>query len=107
MYWVGDKPSRPISITIRDSGGRPLNLSVYSDVKVRMLGSDNEELDLTGSSVTTSGGADGRLTFRFPTYRSLFTKPGEYLLQVELGGTGTLDRTTTHTIMVRRLGGVK
>lgn len=108
QYWVGQIPSRPIAIDVRDSNGLPMNLSAYTEFNVIMLGSDNEEVDLTGAILTTSGAVDGRFVFRFPKDRSLFTKPGEYLLQLEIVGIdGTRDYTTEHHIKVRRLGGTK
>ena len=108
QYWVGQIPSRPISMTVYDSNGNTLNLSGYTDFKVNVLGSDNEPIDLTGSTLTTSGASTGRFVFRWPTDRSVFDKAGEYLLQLEIdGGNGTKDFTTVHTIKVRRLGGSK
>jgi hypothetical protein len=107
QYWVGQIPSKPISITVYDSNGFKMNLATYADFKVRLLGSDNEEIDTTGSTLLTSGAADGRFVFFWPTNKSLFDKPGEYLLQLEIdGASGTKDFTTTHSIRVRKLGGV-
>lgn len=107
QYWVGQIPSVPLAITVYDSAGRAVNLSSYSDFHVRMVGSDNEEIDLTGSTLIVSGAANGRFVFRWPTDRSLFDRAGEYLLQLEIvGATGTKDYTTTHSIRVRRFGGV-
>lgn len=106
-YWVGQIPSIPIPITVRDSYGLVRNLSAYTGFNVILLGSDNEEIDTTGSTLLTSGATTGRFVFRWPTDRSLFNKSGEYLLQLEiLGPDGTKDYTTAHTITVRRLGGV-
>lgn len=108
VYWVGDKPSRPVAIDVRDSQGRVLNLSTYTDFEVVMLDSDNGEVDLTGSFLTTSGADSGRFVFRFPENRSIFNKAGEYLLQLVIkGANGTEDRTFPHTIRVKKLGGIK
>lgn len=105
-YWVGDIPSAPLTIRVRDSRGNPLNLLGYT-FEVNLLGSDNEEIDASGGVLQTAGAVDGRLVFRWPTDESLFDKPGEYLLQLELNGpSGTKDSTTAHTIRVRKLGGV-
>ena len=108
QYWVGQIPSRPMAIDVRDSIGRPMNLSTYPVFNVILLGSDNEEIDLTGSTLTTTGSELGRFVFRFPQDRSVFDKPGEYLLQMEIiGANGSRDYTTEHHIKVRRLGGNK
>lgn len=106
QYWTGQMPARPIAIDVRDSDGRAVNLSSYTQFNVRVLGSDNEEVDLEGSSLITSQAAAGRFVFRWPTGRSVFDKAGEYLLQLELAGTGVRDFTSTHTIKVRKFGGV-
>lgn len=105
QYWVGQIPARPIAIDVRDSEGRAVNLSSYTDFNVIVLGSDNEEVDLTGSTLTTSGADTGRFVFRWPSDRSVFNKAGQYLLQLELSGPGARDFTTEHNIKVRRLGG--
>lgn len=105
QYWVGQIPARPIAIDVRDSDGRAVNLSSYSDFKVNVLGSDNEEVDLDGSVLTTSGASSGRFVFRWPTARSVFDKSGEYVLQLELTGPGVKDFTTEHNIKVRKFGG--
>lgn len=108
QYWVGQIPSRPISIGVRDSTGVPTNLGAYTEFNVILLGSDNEEIDLTGAVLSTQSVSTGRLTFFWPKDRSVFNKPGQYVMQLEIvGPTGTRDYTTEHTIRVRKLGGVK
>lgn len=104
-YWVGQIPARPIAIDVRDSEGRPANLSSYTGFKVIVLGSDNEEIDVTGSTLNTAQAVTGRLVFRWPTGRSVFEKSGRYLLQLQLEGDGVKDFTTEHDIKVKRLGG--
>lgn len=105
QYWVGQVPARPIAIDVRGSDGRAINLSSYTDFRVIVLGSDNEEVDITGSTLSTAGAAQGRFVFRWPEGESVFTKEGDYLLQLELSGGGYKDYTTEHNIKVRRLGG--
>jgi hypothetical protein len=84
-----------------------MDLSSYSDFKVRLIDSDNRDVDITGAVLLTAGANEGHFVFRWPTDRSLFEKTGDYLLQMEIDGTsGTKDFTTAHTIRVRRLGGV-
>lgn len=107
QYWINQIPARPLSIQVKDSSGNDMNLSSYDTVTVKMLGSYNEELDLTGSSVNTSGKSTGVIVFTWPTSRSLFEFPGDYVLQLELSGTNKKDFTSTHTIRVRELGKVR
>lgn len=108
VYWVGDKPSRPVKIDVRDSQGRVINLSTYTEFEIVMLDSDNNPIDLTGSFLSTSQANTGTFFFRFPTEKTVFTKAGEYLLQLVVrGANGTEDKTFPHTITVKRLGGNK
>lgn len=107
QYWINQIPARPLSIQVKDSSGNDMNLSNYDTITVKMLGSYNEELDLTGSSVNTTGKSLGVIVFNWPTSRSLFDYAGDYVLQLELSGTGKKDFTSTHTIRVRELGKVR
>lgn len=106
-YYVGQIPSRPIAIDVRDSNGLALNLSTYTSFKINVIGPNNQDIDTTGYTLATSGSSIGRFVFRWPTDRSVLKEPGEYLLQLEISGAGgTKDYTTPHTIKVRRLGGI-
>lgn len=104
QYWRHQIPSRPLSIQIKDSQGADKDLSGYTDISVKMVGSNNELVDLAGSSLNTLNKDLGKIVFIWPTDRSLFPIVGDYVLQVELGGTGKKDFTTTHTLRVRELG---
>lgn len=104
QYWVGQIPARPIAITVYGSDGRATPLD-YTEYKVRLIGSDNEEIDLDGSTLNVGQASTGRFTFKFPTDRSLFNKTGEYLLQLEFVSGTARDFTTEHHIKVRKLGG--
>lgn len=105
QYQVGQKPFRPLSIRVNDTYGRPVDLSFYDEFKVRLFGSDNEEVELGNSELQTAGARQGLFTFIWPTDRSLFDKPGDYLLQLEFLGDGHRDFTTEHNIRVREIGG--
>lgn len=104
-YYVGQIPARPLAIDVRDSDGRPVNLAGYTGYNVRVLGSDNEDIDLIGSTLNVSQAGTGRFVFRWPSDRSLFDKHGEYLLQMEFTSPTARDFTTEHTIRVRKFGG--
>lgn len=105
QYQVGQKPLRPLAIKVNDTFGRPADLSFYDDYKVRLVGSDNEEVELGNAELQTAGSRQGRFVFVWPTDRSLFSKPGDYLLQLEFNGDGHRDFTTVHSIRVREIGG--
>ena len=107
QYWVGQIPLRNLTLTVKDNNGRTLNCTAYTDVSVRILGSHNEEVDLTGSVLNTSGKQVGNFVFDWPADRSLFTETGDYVLQMILGGTGFKDITTTYTMRVKDLGRVE
>jgi hypothetical protein len=103
-YNVGQIPLRNLVIAVHDSDGNPLDSRAYTNVYLRMLGSDNEEVDLTGSYLNTGGAAFGRFVFEWPQDRSLFTEPGEYVMQLVLENATAKDITNTHTIRVNELG---
>lgn len=105
QYWVGQIPAEPMAIDVRNSMGEPLNLLGYTAFQVKVLDPDNDEVDLTDSTLSTAQIASGRFVFRWPVGRSVFDEPGDYLLQLELDGDGVKDFTTVHHIKVRRLGG--
>ena len=104
QYWIDQIPARPLSILIKDQSGTDMNLSLYTTIEAVLLGSKNEEISVTGSVLDTSNKAIGSIIFRWPTDRSLFKYPGDYIFQLKMSGTGRLDFTTTHTIRVRELG---
>ena len=104
QYWIDQIPARPLSIQVRTQSGENANLSPYTTIEAVMVGSNNEEIDLTGSVLDTAGRSIGNIIFRWPTTRSLFEYPGDYVLQLKLSGTGRLDFTSTHTLRVRELG---
>ena len=106
QYWVGQIPLRDLSLAVKDSSGRTLNCTSYTDVSVRIRGSHNEEVSLVGSNLTTTGKSVGRFVFTWPSDRSLFTEAGDYVLQMILGAPGVKDMTTTYTMRVKDLGKV-
>ena len=104
QYWIDQIPARPLSILIKDQSGADMNLSLYTTIEAVLIGSRNEEISVTGSVLDTTNKAIGSIIFRWPTDRSLFDYPGDYVFQLKMSGTGRLDFTTTHTIRVRELG---
>jgi hypothetical protein len=105
QYWVKQIPLRPLSILVKDDNGADADLGLYTNITIKMLGSNNEEIDLTGADVITTNKALGQIGFIWPTDRSLFEFPGDYLLQLSLQtDDGTLDFTSTHTLRIRELG---
>lgn len=107
IYEVGQIPSRPLVVSLKDENGQPLNLSPYSTVRFRMRGSNNENIDLSGGDVQIMDRANGRVALHFPKTHSVFNKTGDYVFDVELLGAEARDYTTTGTIRVTRLGGVR
>lgn len=106
QYWVGDKPSSPITFSVRNSAGQQINCAGYDRVYARMVGSDNEVVDLTGATVEDIGAVNGYFQFVWPVDRSLFNKSGDFVLQLVLETEHSRDITSTHTLRVRELGKV-
>ncbi len=107
QYWKDQIPARPLSIQVNKQDGEAYDLSAYTDIEVVMVGTNNDIVDLTGSSLNTNGKGAGKIVFNWPTTRSLFDQVGDYVLQLKLSGTGKLDFTTTHTIRVKELGRIQ
>lgn len=104
QYWVGQIPNRPLSILVKDSEGVNMDLSIYTTIKLKMLGTYNEELDVSGGVLDLNAVVTGKIVYKWPTTKSLFDYPGDYIIQLELSGTGKKDFTSSHTIRVRELG---
>ena len=104
QYWIDQIPARPLSIQVKDQDGNNVSLFAYTTIEAVLLGSRNEEISLTGAVLNTSAKDLGIIIFQWPTDRSLFDYPGDYVFQLKMSGTGKLDFTTTHTIRVRELG---
>lgn len=107
QYWIDQIPSRPLAIQVKNSAGEDMDLSGYTTITARMVGSRNEVIDLTGYSLNTLNKDIGKIIFIWPTAKSLFTEAGDYVLQLKLEASGKLDFTSTHTIRVRELGRVR
>lgn len=105
QYWKDQIPARPLSIQVKNQDGTDMNLSGYSTVTAKLVGTNNEVINLTGSTVNTTNSSIGKIIFTWPTDRSLFEYTGDYVFQLELSGTGKKDFTSTHTFRVRELGG--
>lgn len=103
-YYVGQRPAAPLSIEIVDNDGVAVNLSTYNNFEMVMLDPQNKRVDLTGSILGTAPGV-GRLYYRLPENRSVFDKPGEYVMQLRLGNETSLDYTSEYTIRIKALGG--
>ena len=104
QYWIDQIPARPLSIQVKDQDGNNANLSAYTTIEAVLLGSLNEEINLSDANLNTSGKDFGTIIFEWPTEYSLFEYPGDYVFQLKMSGTGKLDFTTTHTLRVRELG---
>lgn len=106
QYWVGQIPTKALSIQVKDSAGNDANLAGYTSISVKMLGSRNEIIDVSDATVSTGSKELGIIGFTWPTTRSLFDYPGDYVLQLELSGADRKDFTSTHTLRVKKLGSV-
>jgi hypothetical protein len=107
QYWKDQIPARPLVIQVKQQDGSDMDLSGYTNITVKMVGSSNEEIGLSGSTLNTASKSLGKVIFNWPTDRSLFDRTGDYVLQLSLAGTGRLDFTTTHTLRVRELGRIR
>jgi hypothetical protein len=107
QYWKDQIPAKPLSIQVKNQDGTDMNLSGYDTIEAVLVGSNNEFVDLTGSSINDLNKITGKIVFTWPTDRSLFSFAGDYVFQLKLSGTGKLDFTTTHPIRVKELGRIQ
>jgi hypothetical protein len=107
QYWRDQIPAKPLSIQVKNQDGTDMNLSGYDTIEAVLVGSNNDFVELSGSSLNTINKDLGKITFIWPTDRSLFSYAGDYLFQLKLSGTGKVDFTSTHPIRVKELGRVE
>lgn len=99
-YWVGQAPLNPVGIQVRDSAGLK-DCSSYDGFAVQLIGSDNEIIELSQAELTTAGARNGQFNLTWPR-KSVFTKPGVYVLQLILTTVdGYRDMTSAAEIRVR------
>lgn len=104
-FEVGARPSKPLSIAVRDELDNPVSLLGYTGFVLEIRGTHDEEVDLTGVEVAPLPQVPGALAVRLPTNRSLFEERGKYLLRLTLlGPNGVKDITRTAEIRVRDFG---
>lgn len=103
-YWEGQIPGDTLSIQVRDDRNTPVDLSSYTSFRLVMLDSDNGEVDLTGAQLDSSNSYNGRFIFEFPTDRSIFTKYGDYITQLEMTGPNKLDFSSPFILKVKKMG---
>lgn len=105
-YWVGDRPAGTWTFQVLDEKtGNVQSLVGFDSAKVIMLDPQNKTIDIPSQAVGIVDAPNGLVAFAWPT-ESLFTKPGRYLVQLELNSAHVTRRTTVQDILVRKLGGV-
>jgi hypothetical protein len=105
-YWVGDRPQGNWVFQVLDQKtGVVQSLTAFTTAKVRMMDPRNKEIVIPDLATVITDPANGLVTFTWPQ-ESLFTKPGRYVVQLELSNTNSTRSTTVQDILVRELGGV-
>lgn len=104
-FEVGARPSKPLSIAVRDELDNPVNIMGYDAFSLEILDTNNKSADLTGVQIVEVTQAVGVLAVYLPKDRTLFPEKGKYLLRlVMLGADGSKDITRTAEIRVRDFG---
>jgi hypothetical protein len=105
-YWVGDRPSGTWAFQVRDQkSGEVMSLGGFTTAKVLLVDPQNKLVAIPDNHVAITNPDQGIVTFLWPQ-QSLFTKPGRYVMQVELSSINNQRRTTEQVILVKELGGV-
>ena len=104
-YEVGEIPSVGLGVEVRDDRDNLINTVGYSSVNLELRGTDDEDVDLTGVTITAVPTALGTYVVEWPRDRSIFTKRGKYLMRFELRKLdGTREYTRPTEIRVREFG---
>ena len=107
-YEVGTRPSRPLTLLVRDELDNPVNIVGYDTLRLEVLDTDDKPLDLSGVLVQELGDEIGVVTVVWPKNRTIFDKKGKYVLRLVLeGNDGVKDITRTGEIRVRDFGRIK
>lgn len=101
-YWVGDVPS-PLVIDVADSRGQSVNLYAGITNYEVALQHNGSTVDSSSIVLDTSAAALGRFVVTWPS-KSVFTKRGEYLLQLRFSGPGRKESTSAQVLKVKELG---
>lgn len=104
-FEVGARPSKPLSILVRDELDNPVSLLGYTGFVLEIKDTDDEWSDLTGVTVSPMGNVTGGISVFLPKNRTLFPKKGKYLMRLSLLALdGSKDITRTAEIKVRDFG---
>lgn len=105
-YWVGDRPAGTWVFQILDqTTGAVQDLTSYTSATVTLLDPRNKAVSIPAGSAVISDPTAGKVSFFWPS-DSLFTRPGRYVMQVQLDSGTATRKTTVQEILVRELGGV-
>lgn len=104
-YEVGTKPSRSLTLVVRDELDNPVNVVGYDSWRLEMLDTDDRPVDLTGINILEIPQAIGAFNVTWPKNRVIFGKKGKYILRLILEtADGSRDITRTAEIRVREFG---
>lgn len=107
-YEVGARPSRPMTLLVRDELDNPVNVISYDNWRLEMLDTDDRLVDLTGVSIVELPQAIGAFSVYWPKDRSLFSRKGVYVMRLVLeSADGSKDITRAAEIRVREFGRIK
>lgn len=105
QYWVGQKPTVPLTIDVEDQNGASIDLTQYTGFAVSILDPDNYDVMTPDFTLDTTYAEQGRLILTFPASRSIFEKTGDYLLRFEFSNSNGIDFTNVYTMPVAEFGG--
>lgn len=101
VFWVGQVPRQSLVMDVVNQRGEEIDLSRYNDISLIMIGADNRRKQLNGT--LTVNQSKNRVLYNWES-TSLFDKPGDYIVQLELEGDDFKDYSSPVTFVVRELG---
>lgn len=107
-FEVGARPTKPLSIAVRDELDNPVSLLGYSSFSLEMLDTNDRKVDLSGAVLREVPTAVGIFSVELPKSKTLFPEKGIYLLRLVLNAPdGGMDITRTAEIRVRDYGRIR
>lgn len=95
-FYVGQKPGYALVLTLRDPHTNEVkNLTNFTSASLRMVDPSGASVDTSGGTMSISDANGGKVTYIWPTDASLFSRAGDYKIQVVLTGTTSQEFTST------------
>lgn len=105
-FYTGENPGGTWRFQVRNmKTGEVESLASFHTARVVILDPGNNVLEFPAENSLITNAVNGEVTFLLPAV-SPFTRPGYYVVQVELIGNSAIRKTSVLDILVKETGGV-